>query len=220
MRLLETSLLAENQALARQNVDLALALEDCEACSADLRRRLELSEEERARGTFQVRRLELELRTAISKLAELRSELRQAQSYRDALKALLADRVAWSPPDPAEDEPDGATPGEVYCQVLQEVLGPPGRSLVEELFRRCQVDLRSTRAEEVARVTERLQPVAVRLARSPDQVERVKLGLNRCRKRMHLHRQASSPLQGAPSTSREGKKLAPQGELLAQPDSL
>lgn len=200
MRVLETSLLAANQSLARQNVDLALALEDSEARSTELRRRLELVEEERARGRFQVRRLELELRTAISKLAELRSELRQAQSYRDALKSLLAERVAWSPPTPSQEVLEGGTPGEVYCQVLQEVLGPPGRSLVEELYRRCQVDLKSTRAEEVARVTERLQPVAVRLARSPEQVERVKLGLNRCRRTLHVPRQANSPLRGASVT--------------------
>lgn len=218
--------LKENQTLARQNVELALALGDAEQKLQELQRKQDHYRDKAERLTARVdeltaerdtleelvrqrnveaRRLELELRTAISKIAELRGTVRKENGCSESLKmqiAALKEKLLaqLANPNPPNSERLASmfkgAPGEVFSNVLQEVLGPPGRALVEQLYLRYELDISSTEPEVLALIADRLQPMAMRLARNPEQAERVRLGLNRCRTFLRLPVNTASPLRG------------------------
>lgn len=214
--------LKDNHDLARKNVELALALGDAEHNLEELQRKFdrlaaekERLEESLRQRNVEARRLELELRTAISKIAELRGTVRKehgsSESLRTQIKTLKEKLVAqFGNPNPASAEKMASlfqgTPGEVFANVLQEVLGPPGRALVEQLYLRYQLDLSSTDPETLRLISDRLQPMAQRLARNPEQSERVRLGLNRCRSFLRLPASNPSPLRGGPSRRPEARQ--------------
>ncbi|MEW6277089.1 MAG: hypothetical protein AB1758_00600 [Candidatus Eremiobacterota bacterium] len=146
-------------------------------------------EKELAEKGSRLRQVELELRTAISKVAELKGELRLKSGTAEMLQAQISGLKQELAREPLQARAGGdklatlyqGAPGEVFSNVLEEVLGPVGRSLVEQIYQRYHVDIRSTHVEELALVAERLQSLALKLARSPEQAERIRLGLNRCR---------------------------------------
>ncbi len=216
----------EIQELVRKNVELALALGDAEHKAADLQKKHDklASEKERLeellrQRNVEARRLELELRTAISKIAELRGTVRKENGCSESLKTqikalkekLLTQLASPDPPTSSERLASlfQGAPGEVFSNVLQEVLGPPGRALVEQLYLRYEVDISNTEPEVLSLIADRLQPMAMRLARTPEQAERVRLGLNRCRSFLRLPTTAAPLRAGLPRRAEARMRPAP-----------